>query len=135
MTFSEGIGRYTKIKLINSSVSTLAPGDIVLFSYEGSQRIGFVVRSSKTGMGVTRITTRGNQIVNTFLLDSISPAMLDILINNLYKNRIRATYRNSPVVLGSMLGSDNFRTFISSKMSNIKEYFIDKKSLQDDDSE
>lgn len=109
----------------------LKPGDLVMFDYinnfEVTSRFGIVVRSKRTG--VQRgyfLSTRFNTLLNIFLLDSITLDSFEIMINNLYRNRIRCTYKNSPRILGSFLGQDNFRTFNVSKIRNIYSFLINK---------
>lgn len=132
MSFSEGIQTYSRVKALGIDLDIILPGDILQFNYDGTPRIGLVVRSRKTGMGVMRYSTRGNLLVNAFLIDSLSVAMTDILINNLYRNRVRATYRNSPKILGAIMGSHNFRTFIYNKFGPTKMIFIDKSSKKEE---
>jgi hypothetical protein len=106
------------------SKDSLMAGDIVSFYYQGSERFGLIVKSRRSNWFGVFKSTRGNTLVNIFLLHSITNSDCRIIIKTLYRNRIRATYLNSPKILGAFLGKENFRTFNKSYISDIKNYII-----------
>lgn len=107
-----------------TSYNALMAGDVVSFNYQGSQRFGFVVKSRRTDYSGMFLSTRNNVLLNVFLLDSISTSNCRLIINTLYRNRIRATYKNSPKILSVFLGKQNFRTFNTSFISDVRTYLI-----------
>lgn len=112
-----------QIVIKETSFFGLRPGDLITFVYEGSSRIGLVVKSKRTSTGYF-LSTQNNTLLNVFLLDSISPDMFDLMINTLYRNRIRCTYKNSPKILGAFLKDRNFRTFNVSKIHDLMTILI-----------
>lgn len=122
-------------KVIETSKEGLMAGDLISFSYLGVLRFGLVVRSRRTDVHGTFLSTRGNNLLNVFLLNSIKNSDSRLIINTLYRDRIRCTYKNTPKVLGAFLGKSNFRTFNTdySKMSDIRMYLVDKKKVTEED--
>lgn len=112
-----------KVSINETSFLGLKPGDLIFFDYQGTpSRLGLVVKSKRTNSGYF-LSSRNNTLLNVFLLDSINNGIFDVMINILYKDRNRCTYKNTPRILGSLLGN-NFRTFNVSKISNILNFEI-----------
>jgi len=102
----------------------LQAGDLVSFEYtDGSSRFGLVVRSKRTFRGYF-LSTKDNTLLNIFLLDSITESMLKLILNNLYRNRIRCTYKNTPRILSVFIGEKNFRTFNTAKIHHLAKIEI-----------
>ena len=112
------------LKVVETAVAGVMAWDIVSFNYAGSERLGLVVKSRRTDFSGSFRSTRGNTLLNVFLLDSISNSDCRLIINTLYRNRIRATYVNSPKVLSAFLGKENFRTFNAALIADIRLYLI-----------
>lgn len=98
--------------LIVKGVSKLSllPGDILMInSEEYGSRLVLVVKSERTSTGQF-ISTRNNLLLNVFQLDLITLDMFKIVVNILYKNRTKCTYKNTPKILGAFLKETSFRT-------------------------
>lgn len=106
------------------SKDSIMAGDIISFFYMGSERFGLVVKSRRSNFFGVFKSTRGNTLLNVFLLDSMTNSTLRLIVNNLYRNRIRSTYKNSPKILGAFLGKENFRTFNKKFVVDVKSYII-----------
>ncbi len=111
------------LNLTRTSYNGIRPGDVISFSYQNASRLGLVVKSKRTSSGLF-LSTRNNTLLNVFLLDSISSSLFSLLVNNLYKDRVRCTYIDAPKILGSFLGKDNFRTFNVAKIDNFFSLLI-----------
>lgn len=111
------------LNLSRISYAGIKPGDIVSFTYEQSSRLGLVVKSQRTSTGYF-LSTRNNTLLNVFLLDSISSGLFSLLVNNLYKDRVRCSYMDAPRILGAFLGKDNFRTFNVARIENLFSLLI-----------
>jgi len=114
-----------EVSIRESSYLGVQPGDLILFSYEGVNRLGLVTKSKRAVRGLF-LSSRNNLLMNIYLLDSITQSMFVLVVNNLYKNRIRCTYKNTPRILSAFLGKNNFRTFNVAKTSNIMFININK---------
>lgn len=126
MEIGEIIVEYAgRVKLRKTSYMGHSPGDIVYFAYEDKARLGMVVSSARTENGIF-LSTRLNTLINMFLLEPVSPDTFEAILNILYKNPTKCSYWGSPVVLGSLFGIENFRTFDVSKMSQIHSVEIRK---------
>lgn len=100
------------------SSAYLVPGDLVLFTYSGSQRLCLVVA---TGRGSSVWTSsRGNTLLNCFELNSFSAETIEIFVSNLYKNR-KIDYQTAMKYFKSLFGSKNFKTFNILKISDLFE--------------
>ena len=106
-----------RMSITGTSYLGARPGDILLLNYERVQRLGLVVASKRTANGLF-ISTRKNTLLNMFLLDNVSTPMLDVIVNTLYRDRLRCTYLRAPRILGMFFAKDSFRTFNVSKASN-----------------
>lgn len=115
---------YEGYEVHETSFYGLRPGDLINFSYDGIPRLGLVVRSRRTQSGYF-LSTRNNTLLNVFQIESLSQGLFDTMVNNLYRNRVRCTYKNSPRILGAFLGS-GFRTFNVSKIQDIRTILIKK---------
>jgi len=112
---------------VETSWLGLQPGDLITFDYaDGTIRFGLVVRSRKAPRGTRFSPTTLNFLVNVFIATSITPSMFNIVINTLYRNRVRSTYKNTPKILSVFFGASNFRTFNAAKMENIRQIMIKK---------
>ena len=115
---------YEGYSIHETSFYGLRPGDLITFRYDGIERFGLVVRSRRTQSGYF-LSTRNNTLLNVFQLESLSSGLFESMVNNLYRNRVRCTYRNSPKILGAFLGS-GFRTFNVAKIQDIRTILIQK---------
>ena len=112
----EYLGQF-KYSLRETSYLGLRPGDLIQITYNGSSRQGLVVSSKRTSSGLF-VSSRFNALLNVVLLDSISEGMFSLMVNNLYKNSNACNY-NSPNIIGAFLGKKNFRTFNTSKLTDL----------------
>jgi hypothetical protein len=116
-----------EISLTRTSYAALQAGDLVSFDYQdGTSRWGLVVKSKRSGTKGYFLSTQDNLLLNIFQLDGITQSMMGLIVNNLYKNRIRCTYKNAPKILSSFIGKDNFRTFNIGKVSKLTSIGIKK---------
>jgi hypothetical protein len=107
-------------------------GDLVKFryatDYPGEMRVGLVTRSRRTFNGYF-LSTKYNTLLNIYLLESITSGMMDLIIKNLYKNRIACTYNNVPKKLTMFLGKNSFRTFNCQYIKNFSKVDIKNRGL------
>lgn len=114
------------LRIVETSFLGLKPGDLITFNYkDGTERSGLVVRSKRTSTGYF-LSSRNNTLLNIFLVESITSGMFDLMINNLYRNRLSCTYKHTPRILGIFLGKNNFRTFNVRGIANIKQILINR---------
>jgi hypothetical protein len=107
------------LSLKGVSKLSLLPGDILLMeSLEYGSRLILVVKSKRTSTGQF-ISTRNNLLLNVFQLDLITLDMFKIVVNILYKNRVRCTYNNTPKILGAFLKHTSFRTLDMRKIDSL----------------
>lgn len=111
------------LTVYETSFLGLSPGELIFFDYEGSSRFGLVVKSKRTSSGMF-LSSKNNTLLNVFLMDSISNPMFGVMINTLYRDKVRCTYTNTPKILGTILGN-SFRTFNVAKIKNILRINID----------
>ena len=123
------LNRYESKVLRETSTLGLRPGDIIQFSYisagsnSPSTPYGIVVSSQRTSTGLF-LSTKGNSLINVILIaDTLSEAMTDLMINNIYKNRTACSYKN---LIGTFLGKENFRTYNSGRMTDLLSVEITK---------
>lgn len=134
----EALNNYTKFNFVATTWVGLRPGDLIIFNYTAplkvtknttlGRRVGLVVKSRKSHNLGYRLSSKLNTLLNIYLIDNLSPAMIDLVINNLYQNRGRATYNNTPKVLDAFLNKKNFRTLNCKWVQSIIELHIDKSS-------
>lgn len=119
-------GEY-QISLRGVSYQAVKAGDLVSFDYEdGTSRWGLVVKSKRSGIKGHFTSTKDNLLLNIFQLDSVTPAMMDLIVNNLYRDRLRCTYQNVPRLLSVFIGKDNFRTFNIARINRLISIGIKK---------
>lgn len=114
-------------KFIAVSLTGIKAGDLIYFDYDNSSRLGLVVKSQRTGIKGHFLSTQDNTLLNVFVLESLTSGMFEIIINNLYRNRVRATYKNTPRLLGVFMGKDNFRTFNAARIKNLYNIILPKR--------
>jgi len=108
-----------------ASASRIIPGDILIFRYfsgvgAGSQgqRVILIVKSRR-GDGV--FPGLNGKLVSCFKLDGDSDAVVDAILENLYKKRRAASYYGKiKQSLIKLLGIDSFRTY---KLDQMKQIF------------
>jgi len=108
-----------------SSPEAVKPGDFISFFYNGAFRSGLVVKSKKAPSGFFR-SLSNNNLINVYTLDpsSFTRDTLQVIISNLYRNRVACTYKYSTRILSFFFGSNNFRTFNLNNMSSITQVMI-----------
>ena len=116
------------IGVIPRSAGFISPGDVLSFVYPGSGRVFVFVVKVKRGNGLF-ISTRGNILVACFKLTSVSPEISSNVLKTLYKNRRFADYANVSNGLLAIFGSNSFRTYKLSEMSDLNEVSIEKEKL------
>lgn len=112
----------------NFSYLGLRPGDLIIFDYDRdsrtySPRLGLVV-ASRRGPNGSFMSTRNNNLINVFLLNSLSEALFELIVNNLYGKATKCTYKGAPKILGAFMGRNNFRTFNSAIIGSLKKVTI-----------
>ena len=119
-------GDRTKVlSQIPPSASRITPGDILIFRYylgEGAgskaQRVVLIVRCRR-GDGVFPGLT--GLLISCFKLDGDSEAVVEAILENLYKKRrVSSYYGKIKQSLIKLLGIDSFRTY---KLNRMKEIY------------
>lgn len=110
--------------LKETSYLGLKPGDLIQINYEGWFRYGLVVSSRGAANGMF-VSSRYKALLNVVDVQSLSEGMFPLMVNNLYKNRSACNY-HSPAIIGTFLGKNNFRTFNTSKMTDLISIEITK---------
>jgi hypothetical protein len=110
---------------ITNNPSSMAPGDILLFTYKmpgavgvtsGEERV-FMVLRGRRGPGIFK-STRGNTLVMGVKLDT-NRASIQVIIENLYSKRRKASYYGKIMkALEALIGKDSFRTYNIQGMGN-----------------
>lgn len=125
--FLSGIGENQK-KFLSPSIPSadrMTPGDIIIFRYylgvgEGSrgQRTCLIVKSRR---GDGTYPGKEGILVSCFKLNNGSSAeVINVILENLYKKRRRASYYGKiKESLISLLGLDSYRTYKLTKMKSI----------------
>lgn len=116
------------VKSIPVSPATLSPGDIAFFIYKDLQgkysRRQVLVCSTKMHPGGSYLSvSTNNRLLTAFELPDSIPVLV-IVLETLFKNRIRCKYHKVPKILSMVLGKRNFRTFRMNDISNIAELEI-----------
>jgi len=103
----------------------ITPGNIISLNYQDDigPRLGLVVSSERTTSG-RFISTRNNTLLNVFLLGDLTLSMLNIIVNNLYNNKTRCSYRGVTGVLKALFPTSSFRTFNIAKARDFIKYNI-----------
>ena len=112
-----------------ASASRITPGDILIFRYHlgfgpGSQaqRVILIIKSRR-GDGV--FPGLDGKLVSCFKLDGDSEAVIDAILENLYKKRRTASYYGKiKDSLIKLLGIDSYRTYKLDQMKEIYKVFI-----------
>jgi hypothetical protein len=107
------------------SADRIIPGEILIFRYylgvgRGSreQRIALIVKCRR-GDGV--FPGKFGKLVSCFKLNGDSDTVVDMILENLYKKRRRASYYGKiKQSLIKLLGVDSFRTY---KLDSMKEIY------------
>jgi hypothetical protein len=89
-----------------------------------NSRLVLVVRNKRTGGpwgGATFTSTKGNELLSCFRLETISPEITSVIVDKLYKNVRLCSYSRIVGSLSTILGSKNYRTYKVSKLSQIYE--------------
>tara|TARA_Y100001972_G_scaffold123051_1_gene169678 strand:- start:736 stop:1152 length:417 start_codon:yes stop_codon:yes gene_type:complete len=123
--FLESAGTTKVLQPMPASASRIIPGDILIFRYfsgvgAGSQgqRVILIVKSRR-GDGV--FPGLNGKLVSCFKLDGDSDAVVDAILENLYKKRRAASYYGKiKQSLIKLLGIDSFRTY---KLDQMKQIF------------
>jgi hypothetical protein len=111
----------SKIKLSSAIPTSLSPGDIVTFSYEGgvlasSRR--FLIVGTDNHPGAKYISGRGNYLICGYDLTSReSYPGLVMVFNSFYKNR-NSNYSKMSGTMASIFGG-SFKTFKASGMRSL----------------
>jgi hypothetical protein len=113
------------------SADRITPGDILIFKYflgvgPGSrgQRVVLIVKS-KRGDGV--FPGLDDKLVSCFKLNGDSEAVIEAILENLYKKRRRASYYGKiKASLIKLLGIDSYRTYKLGQMKQIYKVFLGK---------
>ena len=102
----------------------LEPGDIVELKYAyGSKKKFLIVSTKRTKSKGHFLSTKDNDLLCCYEITETYPA-LSMILNNLYKNKKRCSYENSPALLNLVLGSNKFRTLNFSKIFRLLEVMI-----------
>lgn len=114
-----------QIPTFPASPEAIKAGDLISFFYNGSLRTGLVVRSKRAPTGFFR-SLSNNNLVNIYTLDpdSITRDTADLIVRNLYRNRIACTYKYSTRILSFFFGPNNFKTFNLNSMTSITQIMI-----------
>jgi hypothetical protein len=114
-----------EIPTFPASPEAIKPGDLISFFYNGVLRTGLVVRSKKAPGGTFK-SKSNNSLINVYSIDegSLTGDTVQIIMNNLYRNRVACTYKYSTRILSFFFGSNNFRTFNLNNMSSITQIMI-----------
>ena len=87
-----------------------------------NSRLVLIVRNHRTGLqgrGATFTSTKGNELLSCFRLETTSPEITSIIVDKLYKNVRAASYSRIVGSLSTILGSQNYRTYKVSQLSQI----------------
>lgn len=122
------------IPTLPASQEAINAGDLVSFFYNGSLRTGLVVRSKRAPTGTFK-SKNNNNLLNIYevsldVFDSssndkkLTQDTVQIIMKNLYRNRVACTYKYSNRVLSNFLGFNNFKTFSLNKMDFLTQIMI-----------
>jgi len=110
------------IKFVNTSYLGLVAGDMVVVSYGGSTRVGFIMSSSRTSTnGLFSVTSTKNTLLNFVDGTSINGLMFRKIVDRLYnKDSEPIVYEFDYSSGGSLAGvavKDRFKTLNISEIS------------------
>lgn len=118
----------TNARSIGWSTSVLLqPGDVIMFLYEKIWRLALVVIND-TGK-TTYKSLRNNTLLTCFHLDS-SEEIRAIILKSLYKKRLLSERQSVIKGLKAILGIENYRSYMISKMSDIKSLNLDMSIIE-----
>lgn len=115
----EGLGRSMSSKPVPRSVGYISPGDVLVLRYNGSYEVVLVVANKRSSSGIF-LSSRNNILLSCFSLSTKSPQIINLVLDNLYKNRKVASYQNIKSNLSVILGVSSYRTFKLNKVSNLQ---------------
>ena len=124
------------------SYGFISPGDILSFDYVYIDRRGaskgasvvVLVVSVDRGAGIF-LSSKNNKLVACFILDDISPTILNYVISAINNNTGLLSYKSIKGSLGSLFGSWNFRTYDLNKIRGLQKINIEKSRLKDEEEE
>lgn len=127
--FLEVAGGRKILQPMPASASRITPGDILIFRYHlgvgpGSQgqRVALIIKSRR-GDGV--FPGLNGKLVSCFKLEGDSDAVIDAILENLYKKRRTASYYGKiKDSLIKLLGIDSYRTYKLDQMKQIYKVFL-----------
>ena len=159
----EDKGRYTQN--IPRSASYIAPGNILVFTYNSAPTVAFVVSTPKSSVGGGKYSNhKGNTLVTAFRLDGVPDIVIQSIVSNLYmkpnkSGYINRVHKNASIgradriikkskgeagkkkslsvsrSLKTVLGKDKFRTYNLGKMLQIHKVEIPKDTDRSEGSE
>ena len=115
------------LRRIPASTTYITPGHVLAFKYNGGEVVALVV-STKRGNG-RFISTKGNPLITVFKLNGLSEVVLQVIMENLYRNPGISSYKGVTKALKTILGKDRFRTYNLRKMYGIHQIEIRKEEL------
>jgi hypothetical protein len=119
------------------SYGFISPGDILSFDYvyidkRGSAKgasVVVLVVSVDRGPGIF-LSSRNNKLLACFIIDDISPTILNYVISAINNNKGLLSYKTIKASLGSLFGSWNFITYDLSKIRGLQKVQIDLNKLE-----
>lgn len=111
------------------SLTTLHSGTIIVFDYEGEEKVGMVILSIPQGRknksAVWKSKNTGNMLVNVIKIDRIISDVITLISENLKKHGV--LYSKQFSGLKALVGRGYFRTYNIGKIRNLyKLYYINK---------
>jgi hypothetical protein len=107
-----------------SSYASLAPGDLIQFSYNGTLRHGFVIGSNYRPTGLF-LSSRGKSLNYVMLVNSLSDEAFKFLLDNIYEDEIKARYDYLKNI-GFAGTYSNFRSVQLLGVKSIVKIFVNK---------
>ena len=136
LEFISGLGGKKFLQPDVASADRITPGNIMIFRYDSqkpvyrsglgrfssNQKIVLIIRC-KRGDGV--FPGKDGKLVSCFKLNGDSASVVEILVENLYKKRRKASYYGKiQKSLVALLGIDSFRTYKLTEMTDIYRLLI-----------
>ncbi len=124
-------------KTVPKSYSLLRPGSVILFRYnfpednESEYRLALVVRNQLGKVGYTSL--RGNPLLSCYRLNDAPEVLVKLIMLNLYKNETLCSYDTIQKGLSSLIGDINYRTYMFSRMQDLRYFMFDKTLLPPDE--
>ena len=120
-----------------TSGDRMTPGSVLIFRYDplvgefyrkdkgrfsSNQRVVLIIKCNR-GDGV--FPGKSGKLVSCLKLDESSSAVINIILDNLYKKRRRASYYGVIVKsLRTLLGRDTFRTYRLDGMKDVYTFYL-----------